>query len=85
MDVHDIQVGQNWDFEIQKALDQATLIIAFLSEHAIDRRGYIQKELKQALEKYKEKLVDDIYIIPVLLDEIEIPAQEEFRTCRQSL
>jgi hypothetical protein len=75
MDIHDIKGGQNWDFEIAKALDQATIVVAFVSKNSIDHRGYVQKELRAALEKYREKLVDDIFLIPVILDDIEIPSQ----------
>jgi hypothetical protein len=75
MDIYDIKGGQNWDFEIVKAIDVATIIVAFVSKNSVDRRGYIQKELRTALEKYREKLVDDIFLIPVMLDDIDIPAQ----------
>ncbi|WP_312137153.1 TIR domain-containing protein [Brevundimonas sp.] len=60
--------GQNWDFEIRKALNSASLIVMFISQNSITRRGYVQREIKLALNKLEEKLVDDIYIIPVLLD-----------------
>ncbi len=93
MDIHDIKGGQNWDFEIVKAMDQATIIVAFVSKNSVDRRGYIQKELRLALEKYREKLVDDIFLIPVMLDDIEIPVQlkplqvlyEKDRNCLDSI
>ncbi|WP_242913414.1 TIR domain-containing protein [Brevundimonas pishanensis] len=60
--------GQNWDFEIRKALNSASLIVMFISHNSITRRGYVQREIKLALHKLEEKLVDDIYIIPVMLD-----------------
>jgi uncharacterized protein (UPF0335 family) len=46
------------------------------SRNSKDRRGYIQKEIKISLDQLQEKLIDDIYIIPVLLDdEVGIPDQ----------
>lgn len=73
MDIHDIRGGQKWEFEISKAIDRANIILSFISKNSIDRRGYIQKEFRMAMEKYKEKRDSDIFIIPVLLDDIELP------------
>ena len=71
-----LKPGQNWDFEIKRALEKSSLVIVFLSENSINRRGYVQRELKTALDKLSEKLIDDIYIIPVMLDEgTPIPEQ----------
>jgi len=68
MDVKRLRGGQNWDFEIKKALQQATIVIVFLSTNSVSKRGYVQKEIRIALDKAQEKLIDDIYIIPVLID-----------------
>lgn len=61
--------GQNWDYEIRRALDKAAMIVMFVSHNSVNRRGYVQREIKLALNKLEEKLIGDIYIIPVLLDE----------------
>src|SRR5258705_8000171 len=68
MDFRRLKPGQNWDFEIKRALNRATLIIVFVSKNSVDRRGYVQREIKIALDKAMEKLAGDIYLIPVLLD-----------------
>ncbi|MCW0233458.1 MAG: toll/interleukin-1 receptor domain-containing protein [Ferrovibrio sp.] len=76
LDVQRIKAGQNWDFQIKQALNKADLIVLFLSNQAIDRRGYLQREIKLVLDKHQEKLLSDIYLIPVLLDDIRpIPEQ----------
>jgi len=76
IDYRRIKAGQIWDFEIKRALDKATLILIFISTKSIDRRGYVQREIKIALDKAAEKLADDIYVIPILLDDdAEIPEQ----------
>lgn len=71
IDYKRIKAGQDWDFEIKRALDKASVVIIFLSETSVDKRGYVQRELRAALDKAKEKLATDIYIIPVLLDDLE--------------
>ena len=60
--------GQNWDYEIRRALDEAAIIVMFISNNSTNRRGYVQREIRLALNKLEEKLIGDIYIIPVLLD-----------------
>ena len=61
MDKHDLKGGQNWDLEIKKALQRATIIAAFLSEQSVNKRGYVQREIKIALDQAQTKLDDDIY------------------------
>ncbi|PTE09304.1 TIR domain-containing protein [Mesorhizobium helmanticense] len=75
IDFKKVKGGQNWDFEIKRALDRSAVIVILWSKNSRDRRGYIQRELKLSLEKYQEKLIDDIFIIPVLLDDSPIPDQ----------
>ncbi|MGF6255502.1 TIR domain-containing protein [Ensifer sp. LBL] len=76
IDCKKIKGGQNWDFEIKRALDKSNIVILLWSENSQDRRGYIQRELKISLDKLQEKLIDDIFIIPVILrDNISIPEQ----------
>ena len=61
IDCRRLKAGQNWDFEIKRALDKATFVLMFVSNLSYDRRGYLQRELKLALDKLSEKLIDDIY------------------------
>ncbi|MCU1326424.1 MAG: hypothetical protein JWN34_1794 [Bryobacterales bacterium] len=64
-----LKPGQKWDYEIKRALARATIVIAFVSNNSVDRRGYVQRELKIALDQAFDKLNEDIYIIPMLLDD----------------
>lgn len=73
-----LKAGQQWDFEIRRELEKAAIVIVFISNNSVDRRGYVQREIKIALDKAQEKLSGDIYLIPVLLDE-DTPIPEEIR------
>lgn len=73
MDCKELVGGQNWDYEIGIALDRADIVIVFVSSNSVDKRGYAQREIKRAIDKYDEKLTGDIYIIPVQLDEGDFP------------
>lgn len=70
MDYRRLKAGQNWNTEIRRALGKAAVIVIFMSENSVDRRGYAQREIKIAIEQAEEKLVSDIYIIPILLDDL---------------
>jgi len=71
-----LKPGQNWDFEIRRALDRSVIIVVFISKHSVKKTGYVQREIRLALEKAEEKLADDIYLIPVLLDDdVVVPSQ----------
>lgn len=78
VDYKRLKPGQNWNFEIRRALDKAAIIVVFISNNSVDRRGYAQREIKLALDKAEEKLPGDIYIIPVLLDE-DTPIPESIK------
>jgi hypothetical protein len=73
LDKKKLKVGANWEYEIRKALKESTFVILLLSSISVKKRGYVQKEFKYAVEYSENKLIDDIYIIPILLDKCEVP------------
>lgn len=73
MDVKDIPPDERWENSITRALREADFVLVFLSEHATSKRGFIQKEIRSALETLKYALEDDIYLIPIRLDDCPIP------------
>jgi hypothetical protein len=78
MDFRRLKGGQDWRFEIERAMDRADLVLVFVSKNSVNRRGFVQRELVRALDKSSEKLRDDIYLIPVLLDDdVEVPRHIE--------
>lgn len=85
MDCKKLTAGQDWDFEIRKNFDKADIVVAFISKESYQKRGYIQRELKLALKNLEEKLRDDIYIIPVILDDVEIPTELKGIHCIKDL
>jgi len=73
MDIHSIKGGEDWIRAIYKAIEESHIFLAVLSNNSVSRRGVIQKELKKALDKWDGMLPDDIYIIPVRVDDCPIP------------
>lgn len=68
LDRKNIRAGEDWRMAIRAALKSATHVIALISQHSVNKRGYVQHELRQALELLEEVPPDQIYIIPVRLD-----------------
>ncbi|MBN8580756.1 MAG: SUMF1/EgtB/PvdO family nonheme iron enzyme [Anaerolineae bacterium] len=65
--------GQDWQVEIPKALATSDAIIICLTKNSVDKEGYIQKEIKFALDKALEMPEGRIFLIPVKFDECEVP------------
>lgn len=73
LDFKALKIGMQWDYEIEQALRQSDFIIVLLSKVATNKRGYIQREIKRMDRYSEEKLSDDIYILPILIDDCEVP------------
>ena len=65
--------GQDWKLEIPKAIRLSDVVLVLLSNHSITREGYVQKEIKYALDIADEKPEGTIFIIPVRLENCEVP------------
>lgn len=65
--------GQNWQIEIPKAVRNSDIVIVFLSSQSVNKEGFVQKEIKIALDTADEKPEGAIFIIPARLEECGIP------------
>ena len=59
--------GQDWDLEIQKAVHKSDTVVVCLSNSSITKEGYIQKEIRFALDVADEKPEGTIFLIPARL------------------
>ncbi len=73
LDEERILPGQDWQLEIEKALRNSDAILVNFSKKSLAKEGYIQREYKKALDYQKEKPEGTIFVIPVRLDNCEIP------------
>jgi hypothetical protein len=65
--------GQNWQYEITRAIKRSKFVLACLSQKSVTKTGYVQKELKKALDVADEQPEGVAFLIPVRLEECEIP------------
>ncbi|WP_013325751.1 toll/interleukin-1 receptor domain-containing protein [Gloeothece verrucosa] len=73
IDKEDLLPGQSWPEEIPKAIRNSDIFIACLSSTSVLKRGYIQREFRLALNFMAEMPAGQIYLIPLKLDECEVP------------
>ncbi len=73
LDEEKLLPGQDWNLEIEKAVEKADIVIVCLSNASVTREGYVQKEMRRVLDVALEKPEGAIFIIPVRLDECEAP------------
>ncbi|NEP84643.1 MAG: TIR domain-containing protein [Okeania sp. SIO3B3] len=82
LDTEDLIPGQVWDDQISKVIRASDFIIVFFSTVSVAKRGYLQKELKLALDVLETIPDDRIFIVPVRLDECEVPEKfNQFQYC----
>src|SRR2546426_12139822 len=60
--------GQDWDLEIKKAVHNSDVVVVCLSRSSITKEGYVQKEIRFALDVAAEKPEGTIFVIPVRLE-----------------
>lgn len=73
LDEEDLLPGQRWEDEIPKAVRRSDIVIVCLSKDSVNKRGYVQKEIKYALDVADEHPEDAIFLIPVRLEDCEVP------------
>ena len=73
IDTAELNPGENWDLGIKRAMRACPYIIVLLSANSVSKKGYIQKEIKEALDIAETVPDDQIFIIPVRLEKCSIP------------
>ena len=77
IDVHDLLPGQEWEFEIDSAIRTSKVFIACMSTKSVSKRGFVQSELRKALKVLETTPEGQIYLIPVRLDDCDVPRKLE--------
>lgn len=75
LDEYDLRPGEDWDFAIRKAIKECNILLACLSNSSIQKAGFVQKEIKFALDRADEQPEGAIFIVPVRLEECTVPTR----------
>ncbi len=72
LDTESLLPGDRWKDKIQDAIENSNYFIALLSTKSVNKKGYVQKELKTALEVLDLFPSSERFILPVRLDDCEV-------------
>jgi hypothetical protein len=75
LDEEELLPGQDWNLEIEKAVESSDAVIVCISTTSVAKEGYVQKELRRVLDLALEKIEGAIFVIPVRLDDCVLPRQ----------
>ena len=73
LDQEKLLPGQDWRVEIPRAVRESDVVVICLSNKSITKEGYIQKEIKFALDSADEKPEGTIFLIPARLEDCTVP------------
>jgi hypothetical protein len=65
--------GQNWPRAIERAIERSDFFVACFSGRSTSRRGYFHSELRYALDCAGRLPLEEVFLIPVRLEECEVP------------
>jgi TIR domain len=74
LDEEDLPPSMPWNDQIHGALQSSHAVAICLTKVFEHKEGYIQKELRDALDLAKYKLPGAVFLIPARLEECEIPS-----------
>jgi formylglycine-generating enzyme required for sulfatase activity len=73
LDEEKLLPGQDWQREIPKAVRASDVVIVCLSRGSVTKEGFVQKEIRFALDVADEKPEGAIFLIPARLEECDVP------------
>ena len=72
-DKDSLHAGQDWRTVIEQEIARARLLIICLSRSSVGKTGFVQKEMRLALQQAELRPSSQVYIIPVSLDGCSVP------------
>lgn len=76
LDIECLLPGQDWRAEIANAMKRSDYFLALLSTRSVTKRGFVQKELREALDLLQEFPEGQIFVIPIRLNDCVVPSEQ---------
>jgi hypothetical protein len=73
LDSTDLLAGQAWELEIESALRRCDAVVVCLSSRAVSKRGYVQREIRFALQLLAQQPEGAIFVVPIRLEPCDVP------------
>lgn len=78
LDEDELLGGTEWEPAIRDAVRSCSHFIALVSLSSVQKTGFVQKEVRQALDLLEYRAPGEVFVIPVRLDHAE-PRHERLR------
>ena len=75
LDEEDLIPGQDWHAEIEIVVRASAIVLVFLSRDSIAKTGFVNKEIRFALDVADEQPDGSIFVIPARLEDCELPTR----------
>ena len=73
LDVRKLLPGQNWPRAIEAAIESADFFLACFSPRSVRKKGGFQSEIRYALDCARLVPLDQIFMVPLRLEECAVP------------
>jgi hypothetical protein len=73
MDTRKLLPGQNWPRAIEGAIENSDFFIACFSTNSVQKKGGFQAEIRYALDCARRLPLDEIFLVPVRVNECAVP------------
>lgn len=72
LDCESLLPGQRWESRIEQAIRESHYFLALISTRSTIKRGYVQKEIRDALDILRQIPENEVFLIPARLDDCEL-------------
>jgi hypothetical protein len=73
LDVERLQVGRNWREVIFEAIERTDFFAICLSPRSVGKTGFIQAEIRVAVQEYQRRPPGSVFLLPLLLEKCRLP------------
>jgi TIR domain len=72
-DKKDLLPGDEWQRAVEVAIDRSDYAIVCISRRSLAKHGFVNREVRLILRNHENRPLGGRYIVPILLDDAEIP------------
>jgi hypothetical protein len=76
IDSQDLLAGSNWSTEIRRAIRASQYFVLLLSEKCMTKRGFVHREIREALDVVREMPESHVFLIPARLEPCEVTHED---------
>jgi hypothetical protein len=77
MDTYDLLPGEAWEQVIRETLASRDFVVCCLSRNSVQKVGFFQAEMKDALRGQERRPLGAVFLVPVRLEECKVPSYLE--------